>query len=189
MLTQCDHLYCCPVTLAGWSEVLSYDPFTCLTDATNNSVRWRLCIHVCSRGRGIEPHLVLGLSITFAAPDRLTERSIIQKYLQMHRARLRQVGAWPLSLSAFQCACGVNIYFTLIYTSKGEEKMLPWPLASVKSGKKEEGKTKKRKGRDLRDSSAYSIQNPFLFTRQKFTECEAASMFLIKNKGLHAWYI
>ncbi len=75
------------------------------------------------------PHLFFELSISFTAPDRLTERawfsrSIIQKYLQMHKARHRQVGTWPLCLSAFQCVCVVNIYFTLIYTSKrGEKKM------------------------------------------------------------------
>lgn len=118
--------------------------------------------------KNVGPHLFFELSLSFslctwqAYRETEVSRSIIQKYLQMHKARHRQVGTWPLCLSAFQCVCGVNIYFTLIYTSKGK-KDVPVTFSKCQVWREEERIRRERAAGDLGDLSMYALHNVFIY--------------------------
>lgn len=80
----------------------------------------------------------------------------------MQKARHRQVGTWPLCLSAFQCVCGVNIYFTLIYTSKGK-KDVSVTFSKCQVWRGEERIRRERVAGDLGDLSMYALHNLFIY--------------------------
>lgn len=80
----------------------------------------------------------------------------------MHKARHRQVGTWPLCLSAFQCVCGVNIYYTLIYTSKGK-KDVSVTFSKCQIWTEEERERTEREEGILRDLLMYALHNLFIY--------------------------
>lgn len=88
----------------------------------------------------------------------------------MHKARHRQVGTWPLCLSAFQRVCGVNIYFTLIYTSKGEKKDVSVTFSKCQIWREKDKERREREEGYLRDLSRYASHNLFLFIWERLTE-------------------
>lgn len=75
----------------------------------------------------------LSLSVT----DRFT-RTIIQKYLQMHRAKHRQVSTWSIQELFSVCVVSGSISHDST-PKKVKERMFLWPLANVKSGQEKRG--------------------------------------------------
>lgn len=112
-------------------------------------------------------------------------RSIIQKYLQMHKARCRQDGTWSLCLSAFQCVSGVNIYFTLLYTSKKEKKRCFCDLLQVSSLERKRGDKKRNSEGDLRDLSMYLLHNLFICLEEIDRGCSLSGTHWQLHKYLH----
>lgn len=70
----------------------------------------------------------------------------------MYKAKGRQAGTWSLYLSAFQCVCGVNNYFALIYTSKAGKKDVSVTFSKCQAWREEEGIRRKREESDLHET-------------------------------------
>lgn len=104
------------------------------------------------------------LFVSLTAPDRLAERPGLadQFFKCTTNARHSQVGIWPLCLSAFQCVCGVNIYYKLIYTSKGK-KDVSVTFSRCQIWTEDVRERTERDPVDLRDLLMYALHNLFIY--------------------------